>query len=100
MKFGRKSKSDNFFKQKQEKTALQVQVSAGATSSTHDKQLDGYFFKRSRWVRSFAKMAGLHFGICQAQKDEQADSLTQVSEEQANTTGGREVFCEGPLVAH
>lgn len=55
---------------------------------------------RSRWVRSFAKMAGLHFGVCQAQKDRQSQSLTQVSEEQANETGGREVFCEGLLLVH
>lgn len=30
----KKSKSDNYFKQKQGNTALQVQVSAGATSPT------------------------------------------------------------------
>lgn len=71
-------KSDNYFKQRQEKNS-----SAGAglcwdylihrmrSSKMGILKFLGCCGVRhsSRWVRSFAKMAGLHFGVCQAQKD-------------------------------
>lgn len=103
-------KSDNYFKQRQENK----NSSAGAGLRW------GYLIHRmrsskmgilkflgccgvrhsSRWVRSFAKMAGLHFGVCQAQKDRRSDSLTEVSDEQANNTASREVSVQGLLVVH
>lgn len=48
---------------------------------------------RSRWVCSDGRIVGLHFGVHQAQKDREFESLSEISEEQAGKTRGREGFC-------
>lgn len=45
-------------------------------------------------------MVGLHFGVHQTQKDRESESLTEISEEQASKTRGREGFCSGLLALH
>lgn len=91
MKFGRKAKVTTILNKSREKQLCRCRSLQGQPHPPREKQQDRYFeipgLHRSRWIYSFAKMAGLHFGVCQAQKDRQSDSLTQVS--------GKEVFCEG-----